>query len=193
MEVKTSIKPIKISKLKLKIKGITPFLSEPMDMAVPERYGNKKANKIFDKDTVSEQDKVKTKYYYTTDGKKGIPSRAFYKAMIRASSYLFDKKDGGMRNIREGIMIQDEVIPVKFSKEDVLTHVGRQSGMTRAPRIILRNAFYDWELNLEISFNSEQVSSEQIYNILNWAGFHIGVGAFRKENSGNFGAFEVAR
>ena len=112
--------------------------------------------------------------------------------MIRASSYLFDKKDGGMRNIREGIMIADEVLPCKFKKEEVLLHWGRSSGMTGAPRKILRNAMYDWEVTLEVSFNREQISPEQIFNILNWAGFHIGVGAFRKENSGNFGAFEVS-
>jgi len=189
----TKIKPIEIGTIKLTIKGITPLLSEPMDMEVPKRYGNKKSNQVFDKDIVPEEEKVKTKYYFTADGKKGFPSRAFYKAMIRASSYLFDKKDGGMRNIREGVMISDEILPVKFKREEVLRHCGIQSGMTRAPRLILRNAFYDWSIDLTISFNKEQISAEQLYNILNWAGFHIGVGAFRKEKTGNFGAFEVAR
>jgi len=27
---------------------------------------------------------------------------------------------------------------------------------------------------------------------LNWAGFHIGVGAFRKEKTGNYGSFYIA-
>ena len=34
-------------------------------------------------------------------------------------------------------------------------------------------------------------TEEQIINVLNWAGFHIGVGGFRKEKTGNFGSFEV--
>ena len=40
-------------------------------------------------------------------------------------------------------------------------------------------------------YNQSQLSPEHIINILNWAGFHIGVGAFRKENTGNYGGFHV--
>lgn len=56
---------------------------------------------------------------------------------------------------------------------------------------IIRNAFHDWSVDLEVEYNKAQLSAEQIINILNWAGFHIGVGGFRKENSGNFGMFYV--
>lgn len=163
-----------------------------MDYSVVERYELKKTNRTTDKDTKSEEDKVKTKYYYTADGKKGIPSRAFYKALIRASSYLFEKKDGGMRNVREGLIILgDEILPVKYKSERVLTHTGRMQGKSRAPRKIMRNAFYDWEVTLKIQYNAEQLSSQQIFNLINWAGFHIGVGGFRRENSGQYGCFQV--
>ena len=52
MENKTSIKQIQIGKLKLRICGVTPFLSEPMDMGMIEIYDKKKSNKVFDKDKV---------------------------------------------------------------------------------------------------------------------------------------------
>ena len=181
------VKPIEITTMKLTVVGTSPYMPEPMDMAVLERYNKKKSNQVFDKDTLSEEDKVKEKYYYTSDGKKGVPARAFYNSMIRASTYLFDKKDGGMRNVKEGIIILGDVLPLKCSHEEVLTHWGRMSGMTKAPRKIMRNAFYDWSTNLEIQYNSAQLSPSQIVNILNWAGFHIGVGAFRKEKTGIYG------
>lgn len=190
-EEKISVKPLKIGVIKLKIIGKSPYLPEPMDMEVLERYDKKKSKQSYKKDDVSETDKVKLKYYYTENRKKGIPARAFYKAMIKVSSYLFEKSEGGMRNIKEGINIRGDILPLKYSKEEVLTHWGRTSGMTKAPRKIMRNAFYDWSCDLEIEYNQEQISSEQIYNVLNWAGFHIGVGGFRKENTGNFGMFEV--
>jgi len=63
--------------------------------------------------------------------------------------------------------------------------------MKGSPRKIMRNAFYDWSVDLEIQYNQNNLSAEQIVNVLNWAGFHIGVGGFRKERTGNFGAFTV--
>ena len=191
-ELKIEIKPLALKKLKVKIVGMTPYLPEPMDMAVLERYDSKKANKTYTKDDVSESDKVKEKYYFCDDGKtKGIPARAFYKSIIRASTYFFDKSDGGMRNIKEGITILGNILPLKYKKERVVTHWGRTSGQSKAPRKIMRNQFEEWSCELEIQFNSAWLSAEQIINILNWAGFHIGVGGFRKECTGNYGCFSV--
>jgi len=186
-----NIKPLRIGKLKIKVIGRTPYLPEPMDMAVLDRYDKKKSNQTYDKDKLSEEDKSKEKYYYTQDGKKGIPARAFYNSMIRASSYLFDKKDGGMRNVKEGVNVMGDVLPLTYSKEVTLTHWGRTSGQSKAPRKIIRNSFEDWTCTLEIEYNQEQLSPENIINILNWAGFHIGVGGFRKEKTGNYGNFYV--
>jgi len=186
-----NLKPIQTEVLKLTIKGKTPYMPEPMDEEVLERYNKIKSKQSYKKDDVPEEEKVKAKYYYTEDGKKGIPSRAIFQAMVRASSYLIEKKDGGMRNVKEGVLIKGGILPLKYSKEEVLTHWGRTSGRNRSPRKIMRNAFYDWSVDVEIEYNKEQLSAEQIVNILNWAGFHIGVGAFRKEKTGNFGLFEV--
>lgn len=186
-----NFKPLKIGTIKLKIVGTSPYLPEPMDMAVLERYNKIKSKQTYSKDDISEEEKVKAKFYYTEDGKIGIPTRAFYNAMIRASSYLFDIKQGGMRNIKEGVTLVGDIIPINFKKQVVLTHWGRTSGMKKSPRKIMRNALYDWNVELTIQYNQNNLSPEQIVNVLNWAGFHIGVGAFRKEKTGNFGAFTV--
>lgn len=190
-EEKVNLKPLKVGKLSLKIIGKTPYLPEPMDMAVLDRYDKKKSKQSYNKDDISEEDKVKEKYYYTADGKKGIPARAFFNAMIKASSYHFEKSDGGMRNIKEGVNVLGDIVPLSYKKEKQLTHWGRTSGMSKAPRKIIRNSFEGWACELNIEFNQSQLSAEQIINILNWAGFHIGVGGFRKEKTGTYGCFYV--
>jgi hypothetical protein len=112
--------------------------------------------------------------------------------MIRASSYIIPKEQGGMRIVREGITILgDRILPLVYKKELMNYDWGRQSGMTRAPCKIIRPQFNDWSCELTIMFNRSMISPEQILNILNWAGFHIGVGSFRKEKSGDYGLFEV--
>jgi hypothetical protein len=186
-----NFKPLQIGTIKIKVIGTSPFLPEPMDMAVLEKYNKIKSKQTYTKDDISEEEKVKAKLYHTQDGQIGILARAFYNSMIRASSYLFDIKQGGMRNIKEGVTIVGDVLPLKFKKQEVLTHWGRTSGMKGSPRKIMRNAFYDWSVDLEIQYNQNNLSAEQIVNVLNWAGFHIGVGGFRKERTGNFGAFTV--
>jgi len=186
-----NLKKLELGFLKVRILGSSPYMPEPMDMAVLERYNSIKAKKSYTKDDIPEEEKVKAKFYYDEKGKPGIPSRAFYNSMIRASSYLFEIKQGGMRNIKEGVTVLGEVVPLKFKKQKILTHWGRTSGMKGSPRKIMRNAFYEWEVTLEIQYNKANLSAEQIINVLNWAGFHIGVGGFRKEKTGNFGAFTV--
>ena len=190
-EQKINVKKLEIGIIKVTIIGDSPYMPEPMDMAVLEKYNKIKSKQNYDKDYLSEEEKVKAKFYYTEDEELGIPARAFYNSMIRASSYLFDIKQGGMRNIKEGITIKGDILPLKFKDQKVLTHWGRTSGMKGSPRKIMRNAFYDWSVKLVIEYNKNNLSAEQIINVLNWAGFHIGVGGFRKEKTGNFGSFHI--
>lgn len=191
-EQKINLKPLKLGKLKLEVVGKSPYLPEPMDIAVLDRYDKKKSKQTYTPDDLSEEEKAKEKYYYTEDGKKGIPARAFYNAMIKASSYIFTKSEGGMRNVKEGVRVVGNILPLTYKKETKVEHWGRMSGRTKAPRKIIRNAFHDWKCTLEIEYNQSQLSAEHIVNILNWAGFHIGVGGFRKEKTGSYGSFYIS-
>jgi len=190
-EQKISVKKLDIRTIKVTILGDSAYMPEPMDMAVLEKYNKIKSKQSYTKDDISEEEKVKAKFYYTEDEKYGIPARAIYNSMIRASSYLFDIKQGGMRNIKEGLTLVGDILPLKFKKKKVVTHWGRTSGMKGSPRKIMRNAFEGWSVEVTIQFNKANLSAEQIINVLNWAGFHIGVGGFRKEKTGNFGAFHI--
>jgi len=190
-EQKISLKKLDIGTLKLTIVGDSPYMPEPMDMAVLDKYNKIKSKQSYSKDDISEEEKAKAKFYYTEDDKYGIPARAIYNSMIRASSYLFDIKQGGMRNIKEGVTLVGDILPLKYKKLKETIHWGRTSGMKGSPRKIIRNAFEDWSVEVIIQFNKANLSAEQIVNVLNWAGFHIGVGGFRKEKTGNFGAFHI--
>ena len=185
------LKKLELGTIKVKVVGDSPYLPEPMDMAVLEKYNSIKSKQSYKKDDIPEEEKVKAKFYYTEDGKHGIPARAFYNSMIRASSYLFDIKQGGMRNIKEGVTLMGDILPLKSKKLLVRTDWGRNSGIKGSPRKIMRNEFHGWEVELTIQYNKANLSAEQLINVLNWAGFHIGVGGFRKENTGNFGAYHV--
>ena len=186
------VKPLQIAEIKVEIVGTSPYMPEPMDMKVVEKYNKKKAKKVFKEDDMTEDEKVKSKYYFMPDKKTyAIPTRAFYRSMVNAVARI----DGiAKTEVTQTIVINEDYVPIKYKSEKVLTHWGRNSGGRSgkgSPRKIMRNAFYDWRTMIKIQFNVEVLSEDQIISILNWAGYHIGIGGFRRENTGNFGMFEV--
>lgn len=192
--VYVKLKPLKLKHLKVKITGISPFLPEPMDYEMLERYDRKKSLQTFDKDTKSQAEKLKDKFYYFDEKKKiyGIPKRQFKSSMTNASTYIFDRNEGGKRNIREGVRILGgKILPLKYKSIYVEKDWGKASNINKTPTLILRNAFVDWSCEFEIEYNESQLSVEQIMTCLNYAGFYCGVGAFRKNCGGEFGMFSA--
>ena len=58
--------------------------------------------------------------------------------------------------------------------------------------IRFRPEYRDWSMEFDVVFNSRAISPEQIVNLVNIAGFGIGIGEWRPERSGQFGMFHVA-
>ena len=183
-----NLQELKREKITVEIIGITPLLMEKMDMDVVERYNLKKGKKMSEKDDKLEEDKYEAKKYLDDNGKIGFPATGFLKGMVEVAPYIdgMDKK-----KVRGSVRILGDIIPIKYSKEVTDTKWGRTSGMTRAPRKIVRPKFTDWSCKLEIVYNATNLSAEQIINLLNWAGFQMGIGGFRPEKSGNFGQYQV--
>lgn len=55
-----------------------------------------------------------------------------------------------------------------------------------------RGEFPDWRAKLLVRYNANVLSESQILNILNVAGFAVGVGEWRPEKDGSYGMFHVA-
>lgn len=55
-----------------------------------------------------------------------------------------------------------------------------------------RGEFPDWRATLLVRYNGNVLSESQILNILNVAGFAVGVGEWRPEKDGQYGMFHVA-
>ena len=189
-QISVQLQQLKKEQIVIDITGVTPLLMEKMDMDVVERYNLKKGKKMSKKDDVLEEDKYDSKKHFTDDGKIGFPVTGFLKGIVEVAPYLdgLDKK-----LVRGSVRLLGDIIPIKFKKEVKDIKWGKTSGMTKAPRKIIRPKFIDWSCKLEVVYNSTNISAEQIVNLLNWAGFQIGVGGFRPEHSGTFGQYEVKK
>jgi len=190
-EVKeVNIQPLKKATMTVKVKGLTPYLASKMDMLAVDNIDRKKNGQMVVKDTRSEDQKTEDKIHYTPDHKVGIPSAAFMKGCVECAPYIdgLDKK-----RVTGSVRILQDIIPIKFKKQSTHETWGTNAGITKAPKIIRRPQFSDWECELNIMFNSANITAEQVVNLVNWAGFHMGVGGWRPQKGGSFGSYEVVK
>lgn len=123
-------------------------------------------------------------FYRTSTGGYGFPAIGVKAAMVGACRFV----DMRMTEARGAFHIDGEMVPVigePRMREDMV-----RVGMGTAD-IRYRPEFVDWKIPAEIKFNSSVISAEQIANLLNTAGFAIGIGEWRPEKNGQYGRFHV--
>lgn len=124
-------------------------------------------------------------FYRTEGGAYGFPAIGVKAAMVGACRFL----DMKMTEARGAFHIDAEILAVTGEprmREDMV-----RVGMGTAD-IRYRPEFPTWAIQVAIKFNAAVVSAEQIANLLNTAGFAIGIGEWRPEKNGSCGRFHVA-
>lgn len=117
--------------------------------------------------------------------KFGFPSAAFKASAVSAAYRGGITKDKVSTNSAFHIMgDMIEIIGTPEIREDMV-----RIGMTVDIRY--RGEFKNWSVNLNIRYNANAISMEQIINYLNLGGFGVGLGEWRAEKGGNFGMFHV--
>lgn len=115
----------------------------------------------------------------------GFPATAFKSAMVRAGTYL----DMKMTFLKGALHVDGEFVPIQgepHMREDMV----RLNGMTADIRY--RGAFMPWQADVPITFNSSNLSYEQVANLLQQAGFSVGIGEWRPEKNGQYGRWTLA-
>lgn len=141
--------------------------------------------------------------YRTADGGYGFPSVAFKAAAVAAGTSV-----AGLTKIaaRQAFHILGEDADVVGSFDGAMSRVnlvkiGGGEPRMREDMVIVgmgaadiryRGEFLDWHARLLVRFNANVLSEAQILNLLNVAGFAVGVGEWRPERDGQSGMFHVA-
>ena len=126
--------------------------------------------------------------YYTIDGKPGFPALGFRQAMISACRYVDDLP---MTVARGAFFVDGDLIPLRCSEPYL--HRSRVVLNRKTTSIAYRACYEEWEADLSISYQENVITVEQIINILELAGFAVGVGAWRPACKGQFGRFEIKK
>lgn len=109
--------------------------------------------------------------------------KSFGQAVVRNEIDTYATKFDASVNV---IGIGDGLIPVRFAEHHVDEKL--MSPKRGAPILVRLNRFSGWSAEIEISYIDNVYSEEQILNIVNLAGFGIGIGSGR---SSGFGRYHV--
>jgi len=181
-----TIAPINVSSAVVKINGKTNLLIDKMPQEVKndilgKQTGISKSNKKI-RDIKKESLQA---IHYTADGKIGFPAGGFKSGMIESTSFVGDKFFS--KKLLKGVKILNgPIVPIKFKKQDILEH-------SIGPNTKFTPQFHDWSCELELQFDENNISIQDLITLLNYAGFYYGLGIWspRSKCGGDFGMYEV--
>lgn len=186
------VSPVRPKRMEVTIVGKSPLIvhawDEKMKQAIRDKQGGKKTKSRSVRDPEAE---FRAATYRMKDGRPAIPANAIARAMINAAH-----KDLGIEKtlVRKAVFILAEekdtnLIPLvadePVMREDTV-RVGSGSTDLR-----YRPMFTEWETTFVVEFDPDLMQPADIINLLNKAGFGVGLMEWRPQRDGDFGRFEV--
>ena len=187
-KIEVNLAPINIKRAVFSIKGKTPLLIDKMPsdtlQAIQDKQTGKSKSSKKVRDIAKEIDQA---IHRTASGKIGFPAAGFKFGMIESTSFVGDKSFS--KKLIKGLQIvnqEDGLVPIEFKKQDILIH-NIESNTKHTPQ------FHDWSCTLDIQFDANNVSEQDIAALINYAGFYYGVGIWspRCKCGGSYGMYEL--
>lgn len=184
-----TISPVKLEDIYLKLDGVTSLLMNKFSDREKKDMVDKQLKRTKEKKARDINGEIEEKIHRLPDGSVGFPTSGFKKAFVEAAPYL----TGMNKKLAKGaFFVLGSLAPIEFKEQIVNEATVRLSGRGNVAMVRYRPEFVDWSCIVHIRYNANQISPEQVVNLANLAGFHIGVGDWTPQHSGSYGMFEVA-
>lgn len=190
--VAVELPPLNLQRIDVTLVGDTPLIMHKWSEKAKKEMLSKqmKKAKLAKEAKDPERDFRESIYILEGNGKGrkyGFPVIAFKAAAVTACTSI-----GGITKVqaRQAFHIDGEYAVIEGSEPRMREDMVRV-GMGTAD-IRYRGEFFPWFTTLTILHNANVMSAEQILNMLNTAGFGVGVGEWRPERDGQYGRFHVA-
>lgn len=176
---------LRIEIVEFMLVGDSPLIvhawSEKAKRAMLDKHMGKASKKKEAKDPEADYQAC---FYRFADGSYGFPTIGVKGAMVSACRFV----DAKMTEARGAFHIDGELLPIigePRMREDMV-----RVGMTTDIRY--RPEFTKWMIPARIKYNASVINPEQLANLLNTAGFGVGLGEWRPEKNGSYGTFHIA-
>ena len=178
---------LQIETMKVKIIGDSPLICHRWSEKAKKQILGKQLGEASPGREIKnpEQDYLDSLYPYPGGG-YGFPTIAFKNAMVTACTSL--GKSVTKVQARQAFHVMGELVKIdgKPERREDMVRVGMGSADIR-----FRGEFKKWSCTLQIRFNARVLTRDQLVNMLNTAGFAVGVGEWRSEKDGSYGLFTV--
>ena len=179
----------KLAKIGVPIEGLSSFISHRKDEKAGELWEKKTTGKGMRKELCNPEAEWKASLYlHPETNRPCIPGRGIKKAMV--STHIFGNDKGLKRRLQGAFFVTEELIPIEYEKEvkrrDFLPLKGGMSHHNS-----YRVEFFGWKAKIPIEYDSALIPPEALVNMLERAGFSIGVGDDRPEKNGMHGRWRV--
>jgi len=188
-----TLKPINTQHVVFTIRGTSPMVQHKWSEKAIKMIKDKKtgkSGKTRNREACNPEEEMQAATYLTDNDEYGIPAMAFKAALIGAAH-----RDIGIEKtmIRKSIFVVCEdsngILPIACDdpvmREDYV-RVGAGSADLR-----WRPEFRQWSCEINVMIDADNLPIESLINLVNRAGFGVGIGEMRPEKGKDFGRFEV--
>lgn len=196
--------PINLETIEVLLVGDTPLISHAWsEKAKREMLGKQMKAAKPAKEAKDPHEDFQQSLYRIEGGGYGFPSVAFKAAAVTActsvagitkvaarQAFHVVGEQSAVRGAFNGALMRMDLVRILGSEPEMREDMVRV-GMGTAD-IRYRGQFWPWHATVRVRFNANVLSAAQIINLLNNAGFGVGIGEWRPEKDGQFGMFHVA-
>jgi len=132
-------------------------------------------------------------YPKSAAGKHTIPASAIKQAIVSAATSLDDKINFSQKKIKQALFVVGDYLELEASKPTMRTDMVRVGGMSKSADVRYRPQFEKWNCSFMVDYNASIYSVEQVGQLIEVAGFAVGICEWRPEKGGSFGRFTLQR
>jgi hypothetical protein len=183
-----TLPPLKIETVNVTLIGDTPLIVHRWSEKAKKQMLDKQMKKASaGKEAKDPERDFRESLYVLEDGSYGFPIIGFKAAAVTACTSI-----GSMTKVaaRQAFHVDGEFAVIEGGEPTMREDMVRV-GMGTAD-IRYRGEFKQWFTTIAVKYNANVMSAEQILNLMQTAGFAVGVGEWRPERDGQFGRFHVA-
>ena len=203
-EVGFELPPLAIQLMEVTVIGDSPLIVHAWsEKAKKEMLGKQMKAAKMAKEAKDPRADFESSLYRLADGGYGFPSIGFKAAAVTActsvagitkvaarQAFHILGEDVDVIGAFEGTKARNNLVRIEGGEPSMREDMVRV-GMGTAD-LRYRGEFADWHAKLLVRYNANVLSESQILNIINVAGFAVGVGEWRPEKDGMSGMFHVA-